>query len=138
MFLLKFAVAWHQLGIIFLAPKADFQCKDPSLAKCDPNCQEHVFNTDVFTNSIQMEWDLVCDRENLVNLSQTVFMLGILVGSIAFGILADIFGRRLPLVVACVLQLLFGVAASFASNYWIFVVFRFWTAFATGGTMTTS
>lgn len=138
MFLLKFSVAWHQLGHIFLAPKTDFLCKDTSLPKCDPKCHEHAFNTDVFTNTIQMEWDLVCDRAYLANLSQTIVMLGIMVGSIAFGIMADIVGRRIPLVSAVILQLLFGVAASFATNYWIYVILRFLTAFATGGMMTTS
>lgn len=36
------------------------------------------------------------------------------------------------------MQLIFGVLASFATNYWIFVICRFITATATGGTMVTS
>lgn len=138
MFLLKFSVAWHQLAIIFLAPKTDFVCEDKTLEKCDAKCLNYDYDTDTFSKTLQMEWDLVCDKASLVSISQTVFMLGILVGSIVFGILADIYGRRLPLVAAVCLQLVFGVATSIAPSYWLFVVMRFLTAAATGGTMTTS
>lgn len=137
-FLLKFPVAWHQMGIIFLAPKPEFSCIDPALPKCDKNCHEHVFNTSVFTNTIQMEWDLVCDRQTLANLSQTIFMLGILFGNMLFGVMADKMGRRIPLVIAVITQLAFGVGTSYSLNYWMFVTFRFITAMATGGTMVTS
>lgn len=137
-FLLKFPVAWHQMSIIFLAPKTDFTCKDPSLERCDPSCNEHVFNTSTFTNTIQMEWDLVCDKQSFSNLSQTIFMMGILVGNMFFGALADNYGRRIPLVIAVITQLIFGVSASYASNYYVFVIFRFLTAAATGGSMLTS
>lgn len=137
-FLLKFPVAWHQMGIIFLAPKPEFSCKDETLSRCDPNCDEHIFNTSVFANTIQMEWDLVCNRSSLASLSQTIFMFGILVGNIFFGAIADKLGRRLPLVIAVIIQLIFGVATSFAPYYWMFVTFRFITAAATGGTMVVS
>jgi len=137
-FLLKFPVAWHQMGIIFLAPTTNFTCEDKSLEPCSEECHKHEFNTSIFTNTIQMEWDLVCDRKHLSNLSQTIFMLGILVGNMFFGGLADKIGRRIPLVVAVIVQLIFGVAASFCTNFWLFVFCRFVTAAATGGTMVTS
>lgn len=137
-FLLKFPVAWHQMGIIFLAPKTEFTCIDPEIPKCDASCQEHVFNTSVFTNTLQQEFDLVCEHQSLASLSQTLFMLGILVGNMFFGALADNLGRRIPLVIAVIVQLIFGVASSFATNFWLFVFFRFITAAATGGTMVTS
>lgn len=138
MFLLKFSVAWHQLAIIFLAPKTEFTCEDETLQKCDPNCLEYDHDTETFTNTIQMEWNIVCEKASLVSMSQTVFMLGILVGSILFGILADSYGRRRPLIIAVVLQFVFGVAASFSPSFYLFVFMRFLTATATGGTMTTS
>lgn len=137
-FLLKFPVAWHQMGIIFLAPKPDFTCANPTLEKCAPECPEHKFNTSIFENTLQMEWDLVCERQNLSSLSQTIFMLGILCGNMFFGAMADKIGRRIPLVIAVIVQLIFGVASSYATNFWLFAFFRFFTAAATGGTMVTS
>lgn len=43
-FLVKFPVAWHQLSIVFVAPRTDFYCADTALDKCNPNCTAHVFN----------------------------------------------------------------------------------------------
>lgn len=48
------------------------------------------------------------------------------------------FGRRLPLVVAVIIQLIFGLASSFVPWFWLYLIFRFLTALATGGTMITS
>lgn len=45
---------------------------------------------------------------------------------------------RIPLVIAVTMQLIFGVLASVATNFWLFVLCRFLTAVATGGTMVTS
>ena len=159
-FLLKFPVAWHQMSIIFLgksngiqltngqlskhfdtltAPAADFKCANESISdKCSKDCHEHEFNTTIFTKTIVTEWDLVCEDSHLANLSQTIFMLGILVGNMFFGALADKFGRRIPLVIAVTVQLIFGVSSAYAPYFWMFVVFRFVTAMATGGTMVTS
>ncbi|CAO1305326.1 unnamed protein product [Diamesa hyperborea] len=138
-FLLKFPVAWHQMSIIFLAPAADFKCANESISdKCSKDCHEHQFNTSIFTKTIVSEWDLVCEDSHLANLSQTIFMLGILVGNMVFGAFADKYGRRIPLVIAVTVQLIFGVASAYAPFFWIFVVFRFVTAMATGGTMVTS
>lgn len=88
-FLLKFPVAWHQMSIIFMAPKIEFECNDKDIDKCSANCTEHIFNRSVFTETIQMTWDLVCERKQLANASQTIFMFGILIGNILFGSLAD-------------------------------------------------
>jgi hypothetical protein len=137
-FLLKFPVAWHQMGIIFLAPKPEFHCIDEEIEKCSSNCTQHVFDKSVFQNTIIMEWDLVCDRQGLRGFSQTIFMLGILVGNMVIGGLADKYGRRLPLCFAVTTQLIFGVLSSYTTNFWLFSACRFMTAFATGGTMVTS
>lgn len=45
---------------------------------------------------------------------------------------------RTPLVIAVTIQLVFGVLAAFATNFWLFTMCRFITAAATGGTMVTS
>ena len=126
------------MGIIFLSPKQEFTCHDESLDQCDKNCTSHVFDQSTFKSTIQSEWDLVCGKAQLASLSQTIFMFGVLVGNMFFGAMADKYGRRIPLVCAVIIQLMFGLASSFATNYWLFCFFRFLTAAATGGTMVTS
>lgn len=88
-FLLKFPVAWHQMAIIFLAPPVDFQCVNNTIDKCSDECPQHEFNRSVFTETIITEFDLVCIKGNLASLSQTINMLGILLGNMVFGTFAD-------------------------------------------------
>lgn len=82
-----------QMGIIFLAPPVDFTCAMPDNSttvvpdKCE--CADHEFNRTVFAETIATEWNLVCDKEQFPNLSQTIFMLGILTGNCIFGSMAD-------------------------------------------------
>jgi len=94
-FLLKFPVAWHQIGIVFLAPPVSFSCILPNDTiltdddKCNEDCISYEYNRSIFTETITTQWDLVCDKAQLPNLSQTLFMLGILTGNVIFGTLAD-------------------------------------------------
>lgn len=88
-FLLKFPVAWHQMGIIFLAPPVFFNCSNATLDKCDKACPSYSYNRDIFNETIITEWDLVCDRSWMAGFTQTFIMFGILIGNISFGVLAD-------------------------------------------------
>lgn len=143
-FLLKFPVAWHQMGIIFLAPPATYTCipseteSGEPINKCSDACLQKSFNRTVFTETIITEFNLVCDKGQWANLSQTLFMLGILFGNVLFGALSDCYGRRGPLVAAVLIQLLSSVGTSFSTSFWMFCVLRFITAVVTGGTMVTS
>ncbi|XP_052869352.1 organic cation transporter protein isoform X2 [Anopheles cruzii] len=138
-FPLKFPVAWHQMSIIFLGPSVNYTCaSDAALEACDAACTDWTYDNSTFSTTIVGEWDLVCANGNLVKLSQTIFMFGILVGGVLFGSLADKYGRRPPLVIAVLIQLVAGVGAALVGSFWVFVVLRFLTAVATGGTMVTS
>lgn len=91
-FLVKFPVAWHQMSIIFLAPPMNFTTSNTSGDfdnVCLENSSEYVYDHSIFQETIVSQWDLVCDRHWLKNLTQTIFMLGILVGNMLFGHLSD-------------------------------------------------
>jgi hypothetical protein len=90
-FLLKFPVAWHQMAIIFLAPPVDFNCTSiaNNTDQCAAGCKEWEYDRSVFKETIVTEWDLVCSKKQLANFSQTIVMLGILVGNMVFGALSD-------------------------------------------------
>ncbi|CAL1284207.1 unnamed protein product [Larinioides sclopetarius] len=63
------AFVMHDFSITFFAPNIDYWCARPE------------------------QWDLVCDREWLVGMAKTVFMLGCVFGSVINGQLSD---RVLP------------------------------------------
>ncbi|XP_063225466.1 organic cation transporter protein-like [Bacillus rossius redtenbacheri] len=146
--LLKFPVAWHQLGIVFLAPPVEARCQqdlnssDHCMARgpngTEERCTSWRYDRSVFTETIVTEWDLVCSRHQLSNVAQMVFMFGVLAGNCLFGIAADRFGRKKPLVVAMALQSLTGAASALVPWFEAFLAFRFLAAFATGGSMITS
>lgn len=83
----KFFVAFHQMAIIFLAPKISYKCGPEEVQECP--CTEPEYDTSIFNRTIIMEWDLICDRKWLMSFTQTLFQLGVLLGSVLFGMAAD-------------------------------------------------
>lgn len=57
-----------------------------SVRACDDN---FVYDHTEVYQSIVTDWDLVCEREWLAKLCQPTFMLGVLIGALLFGDLAD-------------------------------------------------
>uniref|UniRef100_A0A3Q1HL12 Major facilitator superfamily (MFS) profile domain-containing protein n=1 Tax=Anabas testudineus TaxID=64144 RepID=A0A3Q1HL12_ANATE len=84
-----------------------------------------VYSKETFQSTTVTEWDLVCDKAGLNSLGSSIYMLGLLVGSVIFGAMADRYGRRLVLLLCIALQTVFGVAVAFAPNFLVYVILRF-------------
>uniref|UniRef100_A0A669R1A4 Major facilitator superfamily (MFS) profile domain-containing protein n=1 Tax=Phasianus colchicus TaxID=9054 RepID=A0A669R1A4_PHACC len=74
--------------------------------------------------SLLTEFDLVCDRKNLNDISQSVYMLGMFLGAMIFGLLSDRFGRRPVLLISILLEGLFGVAIALVPHFYVYLAFR--------------
>jgi len=74
-----------------------------------------------------IQWDLVCDRAYLKDLTQTIFVVGIMFGALIGTILSDEFGRKPIFLFSHWAMVIVGVANAFASNYYVFAVCRFLT-----------
>ncbi|KAJ8355687.1 hypothetical protein SKAU_G00184810 [Synaphobranchus kaupii] len=92
-----------------------------------------VFDTSEVQQSIVTDWGLVCEKEWLAKLCQPIFMLGVLVGALLFGDIADRVGRRPILMTTSMCQFAFGVGVAFAGNYYAFMVLRFLLAMVSSG-----
>ncbi|KAF5284073.1 hypothetical protein FQA39_LY17122 [Lamprigera yunnana] len=168
MSLLLLPMSWIQLGIVFFAPPTDFSCKTPthltstwsaatvskssllppSCLMKDPDSKKSGamipcswgFDYDKsFTNSsIITEWDLVCERENLLEMAQFAPVLGVLAGALLLGIVADKLGRKPILLFSIFVQTVCGFVSAMVPWYYGFVTSQFILAFANGGTLTTS
>ncbi|XP_030566468.1 organic cation transporter protein-like [Drosophila novamexicana] len=138
-FLSKFGTGWHTLAHIFLAAPTPLSCATPNVTDaCSDDCDKIDFDTSVFETTIVTEWNLTCKKSSLASMSQSIVMAGIMFGSIVFGMIADRCGRRPAFLGCCFMQLGAGLIVCLSPYFWFYCLFRFLTAFATGGTMTTS
>ncbi|XP_010138050.1 PREDICTED: solute carrier family 22 member 14-like, partial [Buceros rhinoceros silvestris] len=74
--------------------------------------------------SLVTEFDLVCDRKDLKDIAQSIYMLGLFLGSMIFGPLSDRIGRRPVILISIFLLGLFGVGAAFAPHFYVYMAFR--------------
>lgn len=155
-FLIKFPAAWHLIAQGIMVPKSTpiycvnttetirEEMSSEELSRlleeaCDPACPEIVMDTRFYDLTIVNQYGLYCGSErHLVTLAQTVTMLGVFFGNIVFGVIADKYGRKGPLVLSVGVQALFGVGAALSPNVWVFLVCKFLLNFFVGGTMITS
>ncbi|GFN75018.1 solute carrier family 22 member 4 [Plakobranchus ocellatus] len=96
-----------------------------------PNGYEYAEPRD---RSYVSEWDLVCEKDFLPDLSQTVLSAGMMLGAFLFTSLADKYGRK-PVYVTChVLMLCVAGITAFVPNYTAFLVVRFFLGALQQGT----
>jgi len=74
-----------------------------------------------------VQWDLVCDRAYLKDLTQTIFVVGAMIGTLICTTLSDKFGRKPVFLISHLAMVVVGVANIFAPNYYVFIVLRFVT-----------
>ena len=74
-----------------------------------------------------LQWNLVCDRAYLKDLTQTILVVGAMFGAMLCTTLSDKFGRKPIFLLSQWAMVIVGVANAFAPNYYVFTVLRFFT-----------
>ena len=77
------------------------------------------------TCAVIVQWDLVCERAYLKDLTQTILIVGVMFGAMLCSTLSDIFGRKPVFLFSQWAMVVVGVANAFVPNYVAFAVFRF-------------
>lgn len=119
--------------------KNDTHCtKDEFSQNLLQKCDRHVFKEDVMKSSLVTEFQLVCDKEWEVPLSQSTFFAGVLVGAITFGWLSDLWGRKKTFMVGLMMTVTFGSVAAASTSQLMFTVLQFFTAMGQVGLFQTT
>ncbi|GFR87291.1 solute carrier family 22 member 6-A [Elysia marginata] len=75
--------------------------------------------------SFVTEWDLVCEKSALPEVTQTILNLGQMCGSFLFPALSDRYGRRPVFIICQLLSLGMAIVTAFVPNYASFISMRF-------------
>uniref|UniRef100_A0A673ZKE2 Solute carrier family 22 member 6 n=1 Tax=Salmo trutta TaxID=8032 RepID=A0A673ZKE2_SALTR len=86
-----------------------------------------------FLSTVVSEWDLVCTLRPMKQMSQTIYMGGVLAGAIIFGGLSDRFGRKALLIWSYFQLATLGTCTAFSPSFMTYCIFRFMTGMAVSG-----
>ncbi|KAH8381366.1 hypothetical protein KR093_003477 [Drosophila rubida] len=96
-------------------------------------CSSYVYDQSKYLSSAVTEWDMVCKRSVLSATSDSLFMVGVLLGSFIFGQMSDKLGRKPTFFASLVIQLIFGVVAAVAPEYFSYTISRLIVGATTSG-----
>lgn len=88
-------------------------------------CSKWVYDKSVFRNTFTSEENLVCDKEIWVANAEMIFYGGMVVGSLASGIVADSYGRKPVMYVALLLMVASSIGLTWVHEYWLFCIVEF-------------
>lgn len=122
-------------SLVFATGTPKFHCVTPNVTcdenKCCAECTSYAFDQS-FTSTVT-EWNLICEKANIAATVQSLFVGGMMAGSLFFGAVSDFFGRRFCLFLCSALAFGFSLASSFVDCLSFFTFLRFCSAAAITG-----
>lgn len=131
-----FPAAFLTLTPVFAARLPDWKCIEES--KCGSSSDICAIARDAWTwvdakASIVSEWDLVCEHEYKVQLADSIFFFGFLLGAGIMGQTADSKGRLFGLYLSTMLASAGALLAAFTGGYWSYLLYTILRGFGCGG-----
>ncbi|XP_045039314.2 solute carrier family 22 member 6 [Desmodus rotundus] len=102
-------------------------------AATEPCTNGWIYSNSTFPSTIVTEWDLVCSHRALRQLAQSLYMVGVLLGAMAFGYLADRLGRRKVLILNHLQTAVSATCAAFAPTFPVYCAFRLLSGMSIAG-----
>ncbi|XP_058162168.1 solute carrier family 22 member 6-like [Dasypus novemcinctus] len=83
----------------------------------EPCTHGWMYDNSTFPSTIVTEWDLVCPHRALRQLAQSLYMVGVLLGAMVFGYLADRLGHQKLLIWTYLQLAVLGSCTAFIPNF---------------------
>ncbi|XP_072021112.1 organic cation transporter protein-like isoform X2 [Amphiura filiformis] len=90
--------------------------------RCDAGWE---FDRSQYKTTIVQDFNLVCDRKNLVNYANAAYFAGFLVGAFSFGNLSDRIGRYPAYFISIGLWTVVSIISAFVYNFVAYAILRF-------------
>ncbi|KAL9888582.1 organic cation transporter protein isoform 1-T7 [Glossina fuscipes fuscipes] len=111
-------------------PVAPSSCL-PSNNASATHCDYYEYDLYMGYQSLTSELDWICDNAWKVTLGQSMFFIGSVMGTLIFGLLADVLGRLPILILANIIAMLGNILTIFGTSVVRFSIFRFISGLAT-------
>ncbi|XP_050342022.1 organic cation transporter protein-like [Nymphalis io] len=136
----KIPIFWHVLNLIFLSPPMDYICNDirRNSSKNACPCDEPVWDRSVFAETMQTKFGLYCESIWLINFSQSMMYVGLLIGALIFGFFSDKYGRLSMFTMSCLILAVSGCLVSAMPTATAYIFMRNIEGIGTGGAMITA
>ncbi|GCB64186.1 hypothetical protein scyTo_0011717 [Scyliorhinus torazame] len=100
----------------------------------DCPCKERVYTIHAaLTQNIVTKWHLVCNSAWKVHIAKFSLLVGLIIGYLVTGSLADWIGRQLVLLLSVMFMLVFGLIVALSVNVTMFSTLRFFEGFCLAG-----
>ncbi|XP_030219110.1 solute carrier family 22 member 13-like isoform X1 [Gadus morhua] len=92
-----------------------------------------VYDQTLYQATIVTDFDLVCDKANMVEVAQTVLGAGMLIGSLLFGPFGESFGRRRTTQIPVLFLFIFTLTGGLSPNFYLYLASQFAAGMGYGG-----
>ncbi|XP_015524354.1 organic cation transporter protein [Neodiprion lecontei] len=96
-------------------------------------CDSFVYDKSQYALTATTEWNLVCNKGWLRAIGDSIFMVGVMLGSMIFGGLSDRYGRRAAFFSALITQLIGGILVTVSPEYVSYMISRMIVGSTTSG-----
>lgn len=95
--LTRFLAMGNMTSVVFLTPITKFSCAEfqgeanvvAENMTCYKDCSKYVYHSDVMETTLISDFGLICERSWLASMTQTILMLGLVIGVSIFGWISD-------------------------------------------------